>query len=279
VGSAIASRLVQEGHSVTGLARSDETGRRLTELGVEPRHGSLADAGVLRSAAREADLIVHAAVVATDPEFAALDEAALSALLEGPGRLIYTSTTLVFSDTGPDPVQEDAVPSQPPLLQPYKLRGEQRVLGAGGTVVRLGICYGRNGNGLLTSFLAAARTQGQAPYVGSGEARWSAVHVDNAVDLVARATNSKNAAGLLVHGVEAEAVTWRAITEAIARNAGGVPVVSLPVEQAAAAGLGPMAQQLTQNLWVVPTRAREHFDWHPTSKGILHELEYGSYRG
>ena len=49
-------------------------------------------------------------------------------------------------------------------------------------------------------------------------------------------------------------------------------------EQAAGA-FGPLAGQLTRNLWVVPTRAAELYGWHPASKGILHDLEYGSYRG
>ncbi|MGW3342574.1 NAD-dependent epimerase/dehydratase family protein [Nonomuraea rubra] len=276
VGAAIASRLVREGHSVTGLARSEEAGQRLVELGVEPRLGSLGDLEVLRSAAQQADVVVHAAVDYFDPAFGAVEGAALEALSEGVGRLVYASSTLVLSDTGPNPVLEE-VSASPATLQPFKLAGEQRVLEAGGTVVRLGLVYGRNGSGLLTALLSAARAQGVAGYVGSGEARWSAVQVDDVAELFARVVVSGKAAGLVVHAVEAEAVTWRAIAGAIARNA-QVAAVSLPPEQAAAAGLGPMAEQLTKNLWVVPTRARDHFDWHPVGKGILHDLEYGSYR-
>lgn len=261
---------------MTGLARSDEASQRLVELGVEPRLGSLDDLEVLRSAAQQADAVVHAAVDYLDPAFEALERAALEALLEGPGRLIYASSTLVLSDTGPNPVSEEASSSQA-TLQPFKIAGEQRVLEASGTVVRLGLVYGRNGSALLTALLSAARAQGGSGYVGSGEARWSAVHVDDVAELFARVVVSREAAGLLVHAVEAEAVTWRAIAEAIGRNA-GVAAVSLPQEQAAAAGLGPMAEQLTKNLWVVPARAHDHFDWHPVGKGILHDLEYGSYR-
>ncbi|MCP9990274.1 NAD-dependent epimerase/dehydratase family protein [Streptomyces albogriseolus] len=276
VGGAIASRLVREGHSVTGLARSDEAGQRLVELGVEPRSGSLGDAEVLRSAAQQADVVVHAAVDYFDPAFGAVERAALEVLTERPRQLIYTSSTLVLSDTGPHPVPEEVSASQT-TLQPFKLAGEQRVLEAGGTVVRLGLVYGRNGSGLLTALLSSAKAQGTSGYVGSGEARWSTVHVDDAAELFARVVVSEKAAGLVVHAVEVEAVTWRAIAEAIARNA-GVAAVSLPPEQAAAAGLGPMAEQLTKNLWMVPTRARDHFAWHPVGKGILHDLEYGSYR-
>jgi nucleoside-diphosphate-sugar epimerase len=274
VGSAIALRLVSAGHSVTGLARSDEARQRLVELGVEPRQGSLDDLEVLRSAAQQADVVIHAAVDYFDPAFEAKEDAALQALLDGPGRLVYPSTTLVLADTGPNPVPEETSASQA-SVQPFKLAGEQRVLKAGGTVVRLGLVYGRNGSGLLTALLSAARTQGASGYVGSGEARWSSVHVDDVADLFAKVVDSREAAGLLVHAVEAEAATWREIAEAIARNA-GVPAVALTQEQAGAA-LGPLAEQLTRNLWVLPTRARDHFNWRPGGKGILHDLEHGSY--
>jgi hypothetical protein len=30
---------------------------------------------------------------------------------------------------------------------------------------------------------------------------------------------------------------------------------------------------------VAPTRAAEVYGWHPAGKGILHDLEHGSYRG
>jgi nucleoside-diphosphate-sugar epimerase len=276
VGGAIASRLVDAGHSVTGLARSDEAGRRLVELGVEPRQGSLEDVEVLRNAAQHADVVVHAAVDYFDPAFGVQEDAALQALLGGPARLIYVSSTLVLSDTGPNPAPEETSASQA-TLQPFKLAGEQRVLDAGGTVVRLGLVYGRNGSGLLTTLLSTARAQGGSGYVGSGEARWSTVHVDDVAELFVRVVDPGETAGLLVHAVEAEAVTWREIAEAIARTA-GVPAFALTQEQAASA-LGPMAEQFTRNLWVVPTRARDHFDWHPVSKGILHDLEHGSYRG
>lgn len=112
------------GWSVKGLARSDEAGRRLVGLGVEPRLGGLGDLEVLRSAAQQADVVVHAAVDYVDPAFGAVELSALEAF-DGPGRLIYASSTLVLADTGPDPVPEEVSASQT-TVQPFKLAGEQR---------------------------------------------------------------------------------------------------------------------------------------------------------
>jgi nucleoside-diphosphate-sugar epimerase len=277
VGGVVASRLVTAGHSVSGLARTDESERRIRRLGAETRRGGLEDAQVLRGAAEEADVVVHTAVDYADPAFAAQEEAALDALLDG-GRgrpLIYTSSTLVLSDTGPEPVSEDRDAAEE-TLQPFKRRGEQRVLEAGGTVVRLGLVYGRNGSMLPTALLSSARRDGVSRYVGSGQTRWSTVHVDDAADLFVRAVETAASTGTLVHAVEADAATFREIAEAIGRNA-GVPAAAMTQEEAAGA-FGPLAGQLTRNLWVVPARAAELYGWHPVSKGFLHDLEHGSYR-
>ena len=277
VGGVIASRLLTAGHAVSGLARSDESEDRIRRLGAVPRRGGLGDVRVLRSAAEEADVMVHAAVDYVDPAYAAYEEAALDALLDG-GRgkpLIYTSSTIVLSDTGPEPAAEDR-DAAAETLQPFKRRGEQRVLAAGGTVVRLGLVYGRNGSTLPTALLSSARADGVSRYVGSGETRWSTVHVDDAADLFARIVETPRSMGTLVHAVEAEAATFREIADAIGRNA-GVPSAAMTREQAAGA-FGPLAGQLTRNLWVVPTRAAELYGWRPAAKGILRDLEYGSYR-
>ncbi|GAA5192563.1 SDR family oxidoreductase [Rugosimonospora acidiphila] len=277
VGGVVAARLVTAGHTVVGLARSDESARRIRRLGAEARLGSLGDVQLLRDSARQADAVVHTAVDYLDPAFAACENTALDALLDagGGGPLVYTSSTLVLSDTGSEPVGEDGDASVE-TLQPFKRSGEDRVLRAGGTVVRLGLVYGRNGSSLLATLLSAAREHGVSSYVGSGEARWSTVHVDDVADLFVRVVRAGVSAGGVVHAVEAQAVTWREIAEAIGRNV-GVPAVALTLEQAAAA-FGPMAVQLTRSLWVTPTRPGEFFGWSPAGKGVIHDLEHGSYR-
>lgn len=60
-GPAIVSELIAAGHSVSGLARSDESVQRLEELGASPRRGSLDDLGALAEGATAADGVVHMA--------------------------------------------------------------------------------------------------------------------------------------------------------------------------------------------------------------------------
>ena len=58
VGSALVPELLQHGHSVIGLARSDAAAARLTGWGAEVVRGDLDDIGGLRTAARAADGVV-----------------------------------------------------------------------------------------------------------------------------------------------------------------------------------------------------------------------------
>ena len=61
VGSAIVKELVDAGHQVTGLARSDEKAAALTATGAEALRGTLDDRDALHSAASAADAVIHTA--------------------------------------------------------------------------------------------------------------------------------------------------------------------------------------------------------------------------
>ena len=58
-GPAIVAELIAAGHTVTGLARSDQAAARLQGLGAEALPGSLEDHQILRAGAKAADGVVH----------------------------------------------------------------------------------------------------------------------------------------------------------------------------------------------------------------------------
>src|SRR6516225_3160636 len=60
IGSAVVPELVQAGHEVTGLARS-ETSAAVKALGAEVRRGDTGDLDGLREAAASADAVIHLA--------------------------------------------------------------------------------------------------------------------------------------------------------------------------------------------------------------------------
>ncbi|WAL68578.1 NAD-dependent epimerase/dehydratase family protein [Amycolatopsis cynarae] len=282
VGGVIARHLVAAGHSVTALARSEASSAKVAALGALPVPGSLTDLRVLRDSATAADAVVHVAVDFADPRMGDLEEPALDALLSGLGggkALVYTSTGLVYPDTGGVPVDEDFPVDPRHSPQPYKVHGERQVLAADGTavtVIRPGLVYGRGGTALLQGMIAGARQQGVVPYVEEGANEWSSVHVDDLAELYA-AVLAKSSHGVIVNAASAARTSMRRIAEAVAAVT-GTRAVSLTRAQAEQA-MGPYAAVLTRSSPLDPSRALRLFGWQAGGPSLLEELRSGSYAG
>jgi hypothetical protein len=61
IGSAVTEELMTAGHTVTALARSEETAKKLSVKGIQPILGNLDDMESLRKAAAAADGVIHLA--------------------------------------------------------------------------------------------------------------------------------------------------------------------------------------------------------------------------
>src|SRR5438270_792345 len=100
IGSAVAAALLEAGHSVTGLARSDEAAGLLHLNGIAPFHGDLKSPSGLLQAAAPSDAVIHTGTT-NDGE---LDQRAVRTLLQaviGSGKpFVYTSGVWVLGDTG-----------------------------------------------------------------------------------------------------------------------------------------------------------------------------------
>ncbi|MCC8909249.1 NAD-dependent epimerase/dehydratase family protein [Curtobacterium sp. GD1] len=294
-GSVLVEHLRSAGHSVTALARSEQSAARLRAAGAVPVAGSITDTEVLRTAAAAADAVVYAAsdyaptAQSTEDELAAVRAVTAGAAEAGgtngtngtngtpgttPKPVVYTSTGLVYG-FDPTDVTEDAVLPEV-SAQPVKARAERIVLGAPGITgiaVRAGLVFGRGGTGLVTGLIDAAVANGAATYIGDGANAWYPVHVDDLADLYVRVIEHPDAG--VVNAVGSVPFTFRELAEAIGTLT-GTPSVSVPLE-VAEAQMGPAVRTLTTSTHLLATKARATYDWQPSERSLVEDVRNGSY--
>jgi nucleoside-diphosphate-sugar epimerase len=282
IGSAVTTELIAAGHSVVGLARSEESAARIAALGADVRRGDLTDTAGLAEAASGSDGVVHLGYLhdfSRMGDAAELDRNAMDAFadaLEGSGKpLLFASGVfglapgrLGTEDDTPDPAAHPRIAHSLAALtlgergvRPVALRFSPTV-------------HGQGDHGFVAELARVARERGVSAYVGDGANRWPAVHRSDAATLV-RLALEKAPAGQSVHAVAEEGVPTRAIAEAIGRGL-GVPVESVPAERAAD-HFGWIGMFFGADCTASSQKTRELLGWEPTGPTLLEDLDAGFY--
>lgn len=283
IGSAIVPELINAGHQVLGLTRSDAGARSLIAAGAEPHRGDLEDLESLRSGAAQSDGVIHCAFDHDFSNFVANCEKdrraieALGAALAGSDRpLIITSGTGMGNAGTGQPATEDTFnPSHPNPRKASELAGAS-VLAAGVnvSVVRLPQVHDTVKQGLITPAVAIAREKGVSAYVGDGLNRWPAAHVLDVARLY-RLALEKREAGARYHAVAEEGIPVRDIAEVIGRGL-KVPVVAMSPEEAAG-HFGWLAAFAGLDLPASSAQTQARLGWRPTGPGLIADLEQMRY--
>ena len=238
IGSAILPELLKCGHTVLGLARSDESAAKLAGLGVDVQRGDITDLDSMVAGAKACDGVIHTAFIHDWSDFmgnVAKDLAAVTAMIsaiEGTGKpFVNSSGTLMVQHASPATEND-----QSPNPDGPRIASSNAVLkakGVRGSVVRLPpTVHGAGDHGFMSRLVDIARTKGFSAYVGDGANRWPAVHRSDAARVYVLALE-KAAPGSTFHAVAEDGVAIRSIAEAIGAGL-GVPTRSLTPEEAPA---------------------------------------------
>jgi nucleoside-diphosphate-sugar epimerase len=283
IGSVIVPELINAGHQVLGLSRSDAGAKSLTAAGAEVHRGSLEDLESLRRGAAESDGVIHCAFDHDFSNFVAICEKdrraieALSDALTGSDRPLVITSVTGLGNAGPgQPATEDHLDPNHPIPRVASELAVASLVerGVNASVVRLPQVHNTVKQGLVTYAVALAREKGVSAYIGEGLNRWPAAHVVDTARLY-RLALEKGDAGARYHAVAEEGVPVREIAEVVGRGL-KVPVVSMSPEEAAA-HFGWLAMFAGLDFPASSTLTQRRLGWYPAGPGLIADLEQMNY--
>jgi nucleoside-diphosphate-sugar epimerase len=184
IGGALAQRLVTAGWRIRVLVRPTSSRRRLAGITADLVVGDLGDLDSLRRFVYQAEAVVHCAGAVRGASQAYFDRVNV----EGVARLVHAAAG---EHPAPRFLLISSLAAREPGLSAYgdsKRRGEEVLAAGGGTmpwaVLRLPAVYGPGDRELLPLFRWMAR--GIAPVLGSENARFSLLYVEDLAEAVVR---------------------------------------------------------------------------------------------
>jgi nucleoside-diphosphate-sugar epimerase len=252
IGGHVARRLASGGQPLRCLVRAQSDTRALHDLDVELVLGDLSDPRSLAEAAEGCRYVVHCAALVSD--WATVEEMTrvnvdgtrgllAAARANATRRFLHISTTDVYGHPGGPPVTEDYAAT--PLRNWYsrtKRRAEAEVLAAAApaletVIIRPASVYGPRSSNVIGEIAQALRDR-QMLLIDGGRAVAGLCYVENLVDLVVLALYEDRAVGQVFNATDELEVTWRQLTNDLARGIGAPPARwSIPYPLAYGVGL------------------------------------------
>jgi nucleoside-diphosphate-sugar epimerase len=283
IGSAIVAELINAGHQVLGLTRSEAGAKSLAAAGAVVHRGDVEDLESLRRGAAMSDGVIHTAFNHDFSKFVANCETdrraieAMGSVLAGSDRplLITSGTGMGNTAPGQPASEENFNPNHPNPRKASELAGASVAeRGVNVLVMRLPQVHDTVKQGLITYLVAVAREKGVSAYVGEGLNRWPAVHRLDCARLY-RLAIEKGSAGARYHAVAEEGVGFREIAETIGRGL-KVPVVVKSPEEAGD-HFGWLAVFTGYDMPASSALTQQRLGWRPTGPGLISDLDHMKY--
>ncbi len=282
IGTAVARELIAHGHTVLGVARTDEAAKTLAARGVEPHRGELTDHASFIAGARACEAVIHCAFIHDFSKFMEnieIEKATVSAMLaamEGSGKPLITTSGVALLAPGQTATEDNEAARQG--------RGETEGMvrdaasrGLKTAVIRLPPITHEDGDGgFLGPLVATAKEKGKAAYVGDGANRWPAGNRADAAALY-RLALEKGEPGAAYHAVGDEGVPAKDIAGAIGKRL-GLPVESMAPEDAMA-HFGWLGMFSAVDMPATSRITQEKLGWKPTHTGLIDDIATGERLG
>lgn len=283
IGTELVRELIEAGHQVRGLTRSDSGADQLMTAGAEVHRGDVEDLESLRRGASGMDAVAHLAFSQDMSKFAQSGEGeikaieAMGSVLE-PGKLLMVTSGVAITVGGPGYVRKEtdpAVDSPDIPRRPEQTAQSVAERGVHVGIVRMSQVHDTHKQGLVMFLIQVAREKGFSAYVGDGENRWAAAPVKDVAHLYRLAIEKTGPGVTTYHAVDEEGVTLREIAEAIGEGL-KVPVRSIPSEKATE-HFGLFGYFAALDMPASSEWTRNALGWVPTGPGMIEDLTNMNY--
>lgn len=274
LGSKVVKELIESGHEVTGLVRSKNKVDALSDLGAKFVVATLEDLDILRTAADNADAVIHTAFNHDFSKFIENCEQDRR-VIETLGEALVGSNRPLLVTSGLSGLTRGSTESDTPNpASPRKSEFAARALaerGVRAATVRLPpSVHGVGDHGFVPILVNKAKETGVSAYLGNGDNLWAGVHRLDAAR-VYRLALEQGVTESVYHAVADEAVAFNAIAELIGKHLG------LPVESRDRDHFGWFANMAGADMSVSSVVTRELLGWTPVGPSLLDDLDQPAY--
>jgi nucleoside-diphosphate-sugar epimerase len=283
VGSAIVKELLQAGHQVLGMVRTDDAASALIKAGVKAHQGNLDDLDSIKKGAAHCDAVIHTAF---NHDFSRYKEncendrkviLALGEALAGSGRPLVVTSGIGLLKYDRPVTENDTPPSSDVVPRAATDEAANAVAkqGVNTYIVRLpATVHGPGDHGFIPIVIGMAKEKGQSVYIGEGQNRWPAVHRLDAAVLY-RLIIVKQPEQKVFHAVAEEGISFKQIATAIGQGL-QIPTVSKE-GQDAAAHFNWFTHFAGINCAASSEQSRKTLGWEPSQPGLFDDLVPGIY--
>lgn len=283
VGSAVVRELLQAGHHVVGLARSDAAAKSVVDAGAVAYRGDLEKPESLERGATDADAIIHTGF---NHDFSKFKEncendrrviRALGSALAGSKRPLVITSAIGVLPQGQLVTEQTTPPAENAHLRAASEEAGRALVdrGVNVSIVRLPpSTHGEGDHGFVPTLIRIAREKRASAYIGEGINRWPAVHRVDAAK-VFRLAMERATPGAYYHAVAEEGVAFREIAEVIGRRL-AVPVVTKSKDEATA-HFTWFAHFASMNATASSKQTQERLQWKPALPGLIADLDQPYY--